>query len=181
MAILKRRTKLVIMWITLFTTLCLGIYVWWETPNPSKVPKEPFKDVPVVRTTTETKTTMAYVPKATPQDADIEYITEHKPITVKVNGVTQRVENEAIKEEQKFENGKLVVTQHQQGEIHLVIPEQPKIKKGVYYEQDLSTHMKSVGVRISYQTKPIDIDLKADVWANKSDDKRITLTATKWL
>ena len=39
-----------------------------------------------------------------------------------------------------------------------------------------------MGARLSYQTKELDIDLKADILSlQKNTDKRITLTATKWL
>ena len=39
-----------------------------------------------------------------------------------------------------------------------------------------------VGARLSYQTKALDIDVKADLVAlHKDSDKRITVTATKWL
>ena len=66
--------------------------------------------------------------------------------------------------------------------LDLRIPEQPKFKKGIYVETDLANDKAiTAGARLSYQTEPLDIDLKADLYNSKEHMKRITLTATKWL
>lgn len=101
---------------------------------------------------------------------------------VSINGQKHEIPTDTVKEEHKLDNGKLVVTEEREVKLNLTIPEQPKFKKGVYIENDLSkgTQDINVGVRASYQTKSFDVDLKAELWTKKDKDKRITATVTKW-
>ena len=101
-------------------------------------------------------------------------------MVITVNGERHEVSREAVVESQKLENGKLVVTEERAITLDLKVPEQPRFKKGVYAETDTNDKNIMAGIRLSYQTEPFDLDLKADLY-NKKDSNRITLTATKWL
>lgn len=152
-------------------------YSWFTSRTLVEDPKvDPVKPNTVQVDHKDTKqTTYQYVPKVSPTDNDVEFVSSPKPIVVSVNGKRHEVEH-TVKEEHKLDKGKLVVTEERQVVLDLKVPEQPRFKKGVYIDTD-----KKVGVRASYQAKEFDIDLKADVWAkDKNADKRITLTATKW-
>ena len=73
-----------------------------------------------------------------------------------------------------------MVTEDRQVNIDLKIPEQPKLKKGIYVEQDVVPKKDTAaGVRVSYQTQKVDVDIKADLWRQK-EDKRVTTTVTRW-
>lgn len=127
-------------------------------------------------------TTFEYLPKQANEDTDVQVVTEQKPLVVNVNGKRHEVSTENVKEEHKLDNGKLVVTETYEATLDLRIPEQPRFKKGLYVEADLANDKAiTAGARLSYQTEPVDIDLKADLYSNKEHMKRITLTATKWL
>lgn len=161
----------------------LWFYLYQKPPDTIQPPPVQTTSEPVVvnHKTTNT-TTYQYVPKVTPQDADVEVLSKPKPITVAINGVKHEIPTDTVKEEHKLENGKLVVTEEREVKLNLTIPEQPKLKKGVYIENDLSkgTQDINIGVRASYQTKDFDADLKAELWTKKDKDKRITATMTKW-
>lgn len=150
-----------------------------ETP-----PVHEDKTLPVhVAVKEQNKRTMHYVPKTKGEDTDIQFVDTPKPIVVSVNGKRHEVQTTKVKENHKFDNGKLVVSEERQVNLDITVPEQPRFKKGVYVETDtnMDKNMK-VGARLSYQTKALDIDLKADIISTQKDkDKMITLTATKWL
>lgn len=124
-----------------------------------------------------------YAQKAKGEDTDIQIEDKQKPIVVSVNGKRHEIQTTKVKENHKFDNGKLVVSEERQVNLDITVPEQPRFKKGVYVETDtnMDNNIK-VGARLSYQTKALDIDVKADIVAlHKDSDKRITITATKWL
>ena len=131
----------------------------------------------------QNKRTIHYVPKAIGEDTDIQIEDKQKPIVVTVNGKRHEVQTTKVKESHKFDNGKLVVSEERQVNLDIKVPEQPRFKKGVYVETDTNKDKAvKMGARLSYQTKELDIDLKADILSlQKNTDKRITLTATKWL
>ena len=131
----------------------------------------------------QNKRTMHYVPKTKGEDTDIQFVDTPKPIVVSVNGKRHEVQTAKVKENHKFDNGKLVVAEERQVNLDITVPEQPRFKKGVYVETDTNKDKNvKVGARLSYQTKALDIDLKADIVSMQKDkDKMITLTATKWL
>lgn len=150
----------------------------WVAPRTSTEPTQRYDRV--LTTTKETaKTSYEYVPKASPRDSDVEVTTTPKPLVVSVNGVVHKVTNDTIKEEHKLDKGKLVVTEDRQVTLDLKVPEPPRFKKGVFIETDENRNIAS-GLRLSYQTEPFDIDLKADLY-NKKHDNRILITGTKWL
>lgn len=160
----------------------LWFYLYQKSPDSIKPPEPPTSESVAVQHKTTNTTTYQYVPKVTPQDPDVEVLSKPKPITVAINGVKHEIPTDTVKEEHKLDNGKLVVTEEREVKLNLTIPEQPKLKKGVYIENDLSkgTQDINVGVRASYQTKDFDVDLKAELWTKKDKDKRITATVTKW-
>lgn len=167
---------------------CTLGFIFWSYLTDKPQDKTPAPQVEQKENTVRTgfkettKTIAQYVPKANHEDADVELIAKPKPLKVSINGKTQEVPTTTVKEDHKLDNGKLVVTEERQVVVDLVVPEQPKFKKGVYIENDLSNGTKdlSVGVRASYQTKEFDVDLKADLWKKKSEHKRIEATVTKW-
>lgn len=124
-----------------------------------------------------------YAQKAKGEDTDIQIEDRQKPIVVSVNGKRHEIQTTKVKENHKFDNGKLVVSEERQVNLDITVPEQPRFKKGVYVETDTNKDKNvKVGARLSYQTKALDIDLKADIVSMQKDkDKMITLTATKWL
>lgn len=127
-------------------------------------------------------TTFEYLPKSVGEDTDVQFETTQKPLVVNVNGQRHEIATDNVKEDHKLDNGKLVVTETHEAVLDLRIPEQPKFKKGIYVETDLANDKAiTAGARLSYQTEPLDIDLKADLYNSKEHMKRITLTATKWL
>lgn len=142
---------------------------------------EPTQRYDRVLTTTKKnyRTSYEYVPKTNPKDSDVEVTTTPKPLVVSVNGVVHKVTNDTIKEEHKLDKGKLVVTEDRQVTLDLKVPEPPRFKKGIFVETDENRNIAS-GLRLSYQTEPFDIDLKADLY-NKKHDNRILITGTKWL
>lgn len=164
----------------------LGYILWHSYHNtpvtPKSVPKATTETTAQV--TSKNTTTFQYVPKTSPTDSDVEFVSNtasnSEPIRVTVNGVQQEIPKSTVTESQKFEKGKLVVTEDRQVNIDLKIPEQPKLKKGIYVEQDVVPKKDTaVGVRVSYQTQKVDVDLKADLWRQK-EDKRVTATVTRW-
>ena len=178
------RTKKVVFTLILVAVVAIFGYILWhsyhETPVPPKsVPKKTTETTAQV--TSKNTTTFQYVPKTSPTDSDIEFVSNtasnSEPIRVTVNGVQQEIPKSTVTESQKFEKGKLVVTEDRTVSIDLKIPEQPKLKKGLYVEQ--AKKDTAVGVRVSYQTQKVDVDLKADLWRQK-EDKRVTTTVTRW-
>lgn len=180
------RIKRVVFALILVVVVAILGYILWHSYHNTPVPP---KSVPKATTETTAQvaskntTTFQYVPKTYSTDSDIEFVsktTDSEPIRVTVNGVQQEIPKSTVTESQKFEKGKLVVTEDRTVSIDLKIPEQPKLKKGLYVEQDVVPKKDTaVGVRVSYQTPKVDIDLKADLWRQK-EDKRVTATVTKW-
>ena len=178
--------KRVIFALILVAVVAIFGYILWHSYHKTPVPP---KSVPKATTETTTQvtskntTTFQYVPKTASTDSDVEFVsntTDSEPIRVAVNGVQQEIPKSTVKESTKFENGKLVVTEDRQVNIDLKIPEQPKLKKGIYIEQDVVPKKDTaVGVRVSYQTQKVDVDLKADLWRQK-EDKRVTTMVTRW-
>lgn len=180
------RTKKVVFALILVAMVAIFGYILWHsyhnTPVPPKsAPKSTTETTAQV--TSKNTTTFQYVPKTSPTDSDIEFVsktTDSEPIRVTVNGVQQEIPKSTVTEYQKFEKGKLVVTEDRTVSIDLKIPEQPKLKKGLYVEQDVVPKKETaVGVRVSYQTQKVDVDLKADLWRQK-EAKRVTTTVTRW-
>lgn len=181
------RTKKVVFALILVAVVAIFGYILWhsyhKTPLPPKsVPKTTTKTTAQV--TSKNTTTFQYVPKTSPTDSDIEFVSNKasnsEPIRVTINGVQQEIPKSTVTESQKFENGKLVVTEDRTVSIDLKIPEQPKLKKGLYVEQDVVPKKDTAaGVRVSYQTSKVDVDLKADLWRQK-EDKKVTATVTRW-
>lgn len=134
--------------------------------TPPVTPKETLATETISNTTE-----VAYVPKRHANDNDIEI--NRRPLKVAVNGKQHEIPTDTVKETQRLENGKVVVTEEQT--INIEVPEQPRLKKGVYIEPI----DKRLGVRLSYQSKNIDIDLKHDIYADKTD-RKTTVTLTKW-
>ena len=180
--------KVVFVLILVLVVALLGFIIWSAY---HKTPVQPKPSVPKATNTQETAkissrntTTFQYVPKTSPTDSDIEFVSNtasnSEPIRVTVNGVQQEIPKSTVTESQKFEKGKLVVTEDRTVSIDLKVPEQPKLKKGLYIEQDVVPKKDTaVGVRVSYQTQKVDVDLKADIWRQK-EDKRVTATVTRW-
>lgn len=182
------RTKKVVFALILVLVVALLGFILWNAYHKTPVPPKP--SVPKATNTQETAkisskntTTFQYVPKTSPTDSDVEFVsntTDSEPIRVTVNGVQQEIPKSTVTESQKFEKGKLVVTEDRTVSIDLKIPEQPKLKKGLYIEQDVVPKKDTaVGVRVSYQTQKVDVDLKADLWRQK-EDKKVTATVTRW-
>lgn len=180
------RIKRVVFALILVVVVAIFGYILWHsyhnTPvSPKSVPKATTETTAQV--TSKNTTTFQYVPKTSPKDSDIEFVsntTDSEPIRVTVNGVEQEIPKSTVTESQKFEKGKLVVTEDRTVNIDLKIPEQPKLKKGLYVEQDVVPKKDTaVGVRVSYQTQKVDADLKADIWRQK-EDKKVTATVTRW-
>lgn len=181
-----RIKKVVFALILVLVVALIGFILWnayHKTPvQPKSVPKATTETTAQV--TSKNTTTFQYVPKTYPKDSDIEFVSNtasnSEPIRVTVNGVQQEIPKYTVTESQKFEKGKLVVTEDRTVSIDLKIPEQPKLKKGLYVEQDVVPKKDTaVGVRVSYQTPKVDVDLKADLWRQK-EDKRVTATVTRW-
>ena len=182
------RIKRVVFVLILVGVVAILGYILWHSYQNTPVPPKP--SVPKATTettaqvTSKNTTTFQYVPKTSPTESDVEFVSNtasnSEPIRVTVNGVQQEIPKSTVTESQKFEKGKLVVTEDRQVNIDLKIPEQPKIKKGIYIEQDVVPNKDTaVGVRVSYQTQKVDVDLKADIWRQK-EDKKVTATVTRW-
>lgn len=123
-----------------------------------------------------------YVPKAHNEDTDIAVVDHQKPLVVTVNGKRHEVPTKLVKENHKFDAGKLVLEEERQVNLDIKVPEPPRFKKGIYVESDMTGAKElKVGARVSYQTKPLDIDVKMDIWRQQGKHKQITVTATKWL
>lgn len=180
------RTKRVVFALILVAMVAIFGYILWHSYHNTPVPP---KSVPKATTettaqvTSKNTTTFQYVPKAHQKDSDIEFVsktTDSEPIRVTVNGVQQEIPKPTVTESQKFEKGKLMVTEDRTVSIDLKIPEQPKLKKGLYIEQDVVPKKDTaVGARVSYQTQKVDVDLKADIWRQK-EDKKVTASITRW-
>ena len=180
------RIKKVVFALILVAVVAILGYILWHSYHKTPVPPKSVHKATTETTaqvTSKNTTTFQYVPKTSPTDSDIEFVsntTDSEPIRVTVNGVQQEIPKPTVTESQKFEKGKLVVTEDRTVNIDLKIPEQPKLKKGLYAEQDVVPKKdKAVGVRVSYQTQKVDVDLKADLWRQK-EDKKVTATVTRW-
>lgn len=91
-----------------------------------------YQEATKVQTNTIEKTSFVYIPKETPQDADVEFNNADKKVFVKVNGQQHEIENN-VTETQKFENGKLVVTQKEESVISIAAPKPAKTSLSFYY------------------------------------------------
>lgn len=91
-----------------------------------------YQEATNVQTNTIERTSFVYIPKETPQDADVEFNNTGKKVFVKVNGQQHEIENNVI-ETQKFENGKLVVTQKEESVISIAAPKPAKTSLSFYY------------------------------------------------
>ena len=166
--------------------ILLGVVIYFinkheDTPQPKPtITSEAPSDSVKVNNKETTKTTFEYLPKAVGEDTDVAFERTEAPMVITVNGERHEVSREAVVENKKLENGKLVVTEERAITLDLKVPEQPRFKKGIYAETDTNDKNIMAGIRLSYQTEPFDLDLKADLY-NKKDSNRITLTATKWL
>lgn len=152
--------------------------------NQETLPVNEEKTPPVHMEMKEQRTrSIHYAHKAKGEDTDIQIEDKQKPIVVSVNGKRHEIQTTKVKENHKFDNGKLVVSEERQVNLDITVPEQPRFKKGIYVETDTNKDKNvKAGARLSYQTKALDIDLKADIVSMQKDkDKMITLTATKWL
>ena len=166
--------------------LLLGVAIYFinkhednQAPKSAVTSEAPLNTVKLDNKET-TKTTFEYLPKAVGEDTDVAFERTEAPLVITVNGERHEVSREAVVENKKLENGKLVVTEERAITLDLKVPEQPRFKKGIYAETDTNDKNIMTGIRLSYQTEPFDLDLKADLY-NKKDSNRITLTATKWL
>lgn len=90
-----------------------------------------YEEVVKVKHNIEEKTTFEYIEKETKEDADVEFNNTEKKVYVKVNGQKHEIENN-VKEVQKFENGKLVVTQKQESVISIAAPKPAKASISYY-------------------------------------------------
>lgn len=162
--------------------LLLGIVIYFTNKHEDTPPitSEAPSDIVKLDNKETTKTTFEYLPKAVGEDTDVAFERTEAPMVITVNGERHEVSREAVVESQKLEKGKLVVTEERAITLDLKVPEQPRFKKGIYAETDTNDKNIMSGIRLSYQTEPFDLDLKADLY-NKKDSNRITLTATKWL
>ena len=91
-----------------------------------------YQEATKVQTNTIERTSFVYIPKETPQDADVEFNNADKKVFVKVNGQQHEIENN-VTETQKFENGKLVVTQKEESVISIAAPKPAKTSLSFYY------------------------------------------------
>lgn len=91
-----------------------------------------YQEATKVQTNTIEKTSFVYIPKETSQDADVEFNNADKKVFVKVNGQQHEIENN-VTETQKFENGKLVVTQKEESVISIAAPKPAKTSLSFYY------------------------------------------------
>lgn len=91
-----------------------------------------YQEATKVQTNTIERTSFVYIPKETPQDADVEFNNADKKVFVKVNGQQHKIENN-VTETQKFENGKLVVTQKEESVISIAAPKPAKTSLSFYY------------------------------------------------
>lgn len=91
-----------------------------------------YQEATKVQTNTIERTTIQYVPKENPFDADLELDNSNKKVFVKVNGQQHEIENN-VTETQKFENGKLVVTQKEESIISIAAPKPAKFSVSYYY------------------------------------------------
>lgn len=162
--------------------ILLGVVIYFINKHEDNPPitSEAPSDIVKLHNKEITKTTFEYLPKAVGEDTDVAFERTEAPMVITVNGERHEVSREAVVENQKLENGKLVVTEERAITLDLKVPEQPRFKKGIYAETDTNDKNIMAGIRLSYQTEPFDLDLKADLY-NKKDSNRITLTATKWL
>lgn len=186
--VISSRVKLILYTIIVICIFVLAIATFihfvFGGDNQETPPVNEDKTPPVhVAVKEQNKRIMNYVPKEKGEDTDIQFVDTPKPIVVSVNGKRHEIETTKVQENHKFDNGKLVVSEERQVNLDLTVPEQPRFKKGVYVEADTNMDKNvKVGARLSYQTKALDIDVKADIVAlHKDSDKRITITATKWL
>lgn len=166
--------------------ILLGVVIYFINKHEDNPPPKPAvtseapSDVVKFHNKETTKTTFEYLSKAVGEDTDVAFERTEAPMVITVNGERHEVSREAVVERQKLENGKLVVTEERAITLELKVPEQPRFKKGIYAETDTNDKNIMAGIRLSYQTEPFDLDLKADLY-NKKDSNRITLTPTKWL
>ena len=188
LGVISTRVKIILYIIigTLVFVLALATFIHFALgghPNEDTPVQENSQPPVKVEMKEQNKRTIHYTPKAIGEDTDIQIEDKQKPIVVTVNGKRHEVQTTKVKESHKFDNGKLVVSEERQVNLDIKVPEQPRFKKGVYVETDTNKDKAvKMGARLSYQTKELDIDLKADILSlQKNTDKRITLTATKWL
>lgn len=167
--------------IPVLVVIGLGLIIWFLN-RPHETAPAVTKATPNtihLNNAEKTTSTWQYLPKTTQADPDIEYTSTQKPLSVSINGVKHEIPTDTVKETSKLENGKLVVTEEREVKLDLKVPEQPKVKKGLYYEYDAVNHEETVGGRVSYQTEPFDVDLKAG-YNLEQKDKMLTITMTKW-
>lgn len=106
-----------------------GVGAVWLSPKPVAVLEKGGEPMQVY-TTLEGKKEIAYVPKDTGEKTDVQIDAAKPTVTVKVNG--KETEFAALTDEkQKFEKGKLVITEDTQLRLEIKTPPQPRYSLGV--------------------------------------------------
>lgn len=86
--------------------------------------------IPQVKQTTQTKTTVAYIPKEVingiKEDTDVETVVEQPKVTVKVNGQQHKFDLKQ-NETQKFEDGKVVLNQTSEVVFDVKVPDRHEL------------------------------------------------------
>lgn len=120
--------------------LCVSLYCAFNyfykphTTEPQRVEQSVI--APQVKQTTETKTTVSYVPKqitnGIKEDTDVETVIEQPKVSVKVNGKEHKFDLQQT-ETQKFEDGKVVLNQTSEVVFDVKIPDRHEL---IVYAQE---------------------------------------------
>jgi hypothetical protein len=97
--------------------------------GPKQVVKEPVAESMMLHTTLEGKKEIVYVEKEPGEKTDVQIYTAKPVVTVSVNGQQQQFQLKTL-EGQKFEKGKLVITEQTQLRLDIKVP-QPRYLLGL--------------------------------------------------
>lgn len=103
---------------------------YWLGPVRVVTEKEPVAESTLVHTTLAGKKEIVYVEKEPGEKTDVRVDAAKPQVTVSVNGQPYKVDV-LSGERQKFEKGKLVITEETQLKLEIKTPPQPRLSLGV--------------------------------------------------
>ncbi len=115
-----------------------GAYNIFHKETIKEQPKTPIQtQIQRVNSSTSTKTTFGYVPKATingvKEETDVEAVVEQPKVTVKVNGKDHKFDLKQT-ETQKFQDGKVVMEQKSEVVFDVKVPKKHELN--VYAQEE---------------------------------------------
>lgn len=155
------RFKVVILLLLIFV-IGFAIGYFCHKPKVVEIPKEVIvtKEVPKVKTITNTQTQFKYIPKLSPNDSDVEATINKPVVSVSVNGKKHNFDL-VQGETQKFENGKVVMDQTSTITFDVKVPDRNELRLSA--EMEVNKDKISPAVSVEKQNGRLHYGAKYDI------------------